>query len=382
MGLRRTDFSTTWLPIPSGFLLADKNAYFWVLPYKADSSKEIIIQGRYPLCRYISFSAHTGANSITTAYDQIIMPDLGCTNPFLPNADFNATNRDYTLKISFTDPPDKNHPYTPSPENNTLYVGSSTTLPDNIGFIVYRLYVPSDKTNDTGGVGLPTVLIQDLTSRELHPITSINEVLLGFQIENSSILKNIELFHPPSMIQITQEEMPLGFNDLNWSIQPQGVVPVKSLLSVYIYTFIRNDPTMLLYIKWKTPTFPDTFHKKDISGTENMRYWGLSFGTLLNQTTHYSIADYEVTTLDNIAKVVVSFGASRPSFVTPENGFTWIDLSGLNPDLLIYRNSLSGGFPFTSSGLPESSPVGHSLGSYLPIGKYLPAKAIFHEDFS
>jgi hypothetical protein len=86
---------------------------------------------------------------------------------------------------------------------------------------------------------------------------------------------------------------------------------------VYIYTFIRK----LLFIRWKAPTFPDTFHDKDITGFENMRYWSMSIGRLLGMKTVLSIADHQTVIKDRYVNLVVGFGSPRPSFVTTENGF-------------------------------------------------------------
>lgn len=61
---------------------------------------------------------------IATASDQVLIPNPRSINPFLPGADWNSDNRNYTLKIRFTAPPQGSEHFVPAAGNNTFYAGT------------------------------------------------------------------------------------------------------------------------------------------------------------------------------------------------------------------------------------------------------------------
>ena len=46
-----------------------------------------------------------------------------------------------------------------------------------------------------------------------------------------------------------------------------------------IPNLLQRDPGQLLFIRWKAPTFPNTYHNIGITGTEEVRYWSMTFVT-------------------------------------------------------------------------------------------------------
>ncbi|EOR25255.1 hypothetical protein A500_10275 [Clostridium sartagoforme AAU1] len=91
-----------WIQHPSDSLLmlGDFNANYYVFPYEVNPDIVIVIKGKFPYSRYMSFTlAGQLDNVITTASDKMLIPDSGSTNPFLPCADWNADNRNYTIKL-------------------------------------------------------------------------------------------------------------------------------------------------------------------------------------------------------------------------------------------------------------------------------------------
>lgn len=107
-----------------------------------------------------------------------------------------------------------------------------------------------------------------------------------------------------------------------------------------------------------------------------MRYWSMSFVTPIGLLAFYTISDYQ-TIIDKMGYVnlVISFGAPRPSGVTPENGFTWVGASHLPlvPLFLIYRNNqISPNFPYTAKNVLKNEIVSpQEMGEYYPCGKYV-----------
>ena len=97
-----------WIHQPSNSLLmlGDFNANYYVFPYEVDTDIEIVIKGQFPYARYMSFTLAGQIDTvIATAPDRVLIPDPGSTNPFLPGANWNADNRNYTVKIRFNAPP-------------------------------------------------------------------------------------------------------------------------------------------------------------------------------------------------------------------------------------------------------------------------------------
>jgi len=167
--------------------------------------------------------------------------------------------------------------------------------------------------------------------------------------------------------------------DLTWS--RIGVIATRilqpDLNTIYIVSDkIQKDPGKLLYIHWKAPTFPDTYHNIGILGNEDMRYWSMMFVSRAGLLGLYTLGDFQ-TVIDKkgYVNLVISFGAQRPSCVTTENGFNWLDLSHLPivPLYIFYRNNqVAEDFPYSARNVPLGQIVPPEvMGKYYPCGKYV-----------
>jgi len=368
-----------WIHEPSdGFLiLGDYNCNYNGFPYEVDSDIEIVIKGKFPYARYMSFTVRGEADRpIVSVPDRDLTPDPGSTNPFLPGADWNADNRNYTLRIRFTAPPKGSNHFVPEAGNNTIYAG---TFPDGSrnrqGIIVLRIYVPSIGYDKTGGVGLPEITYCSPTKDKRHTknIETFNQTAFFENPLNSK--NNYDKYKQYS----STNKMDNGQNcDLTWrtlGIGTEFLSPDPN--TVYIISDqIQRDPGKLLFIRWKAPTFPDTYQNIGILGNEDMRYWSMSFITRVGLLGLYTLGDFQaIIDKKGYVNLVISFGASRPSFVTTENGFTWIDTSHLPlvPFSLFYRNNqVSQGFPYTAKDISEGQMVPPKImGEYYPCAKYV-----------
>lgn len=152
-----------WIYQPSNsfYFTADQNASYYFFPYEVDPKNDIVIKGRYPYARYFSFHI-TGIpflQFVGSVLGRELIPDPGSTNPFLPGADWDATSRNYTLKVRFTAPPEGSNHFLPAAGNNVIYAGSLENGEPNRygGAIFLRIYVPSIGYDQTGGVELPFI---------------------------------------------------------------------------------------------------------------------------------------------------------------------------------------------------------------------------------
>lgn len=366
-------------PFNTFLILGDQNSSFYMFPYESDPETEIVIKGRYPYARYFSFNV-SGVFSLKvgSAVDHEIIPDPGSTNPFLPGANWDAKNRNYTLKIRFTAPPEGSNHFVPGAGNNIIYAGTlENGEPNTHGIFTLRIYVPSIGYDKTGGVGLPLITYCSTRKDKGHA---------GFQNtsqhnNNKQNYKYFEYYNnfnnfASSYIRNNDKLANNHSCDLTWSrLLPTLDQPEAN--TVYtISSQIDRDPCQLLFIRWKSPTFPDTYHNIGIAGDEDMRYWSMSFVTPIGLLAFYTISDYQ-TIIDKMGYVnlVISFGAPRPSGVTPENGFTWVDASHLPlvPLFLIYRNNqISPNFPYTAKNVLKNEIVSpQEMGEYYPCGKYV-----------
>lgn len=165
-----------WIHQPSNtyLVLGDYNASYNIFPYEVDPATEVVIKGQYPYARYFSFNIAGEFNlAVTSVVDRQILPDPGSTNPFLPGANWDAKNRNYTLKIRFTAPPEGSSHFVPGSGNNIIYAGTlANGAPNKRGFIIYRVYVPSIGYDSTGGVGLPIITYCPSKKGERHQTTN------------------------------------------------------------------------------------------------------------------------------------------------------------------------------------------------------------------
>ncbi|WMJ80649.1 hypothetical protein RBU49_17890 [Clostridium sp. MB40-C1] len=368
-----------WIHQPSNSLLmlGDFNANYYVFPYEVDPDIEIVIKGQFPYARYMSFTLSGQLdNVIVTAPDRMLIPDPGSTNPFLPGANWNADNRNYTIRIRPTAPPQNSEHFVPEAGNNTFYAGTlKDGTPNKFGLIGFRIYVPSIGYDKTGGVGLPKITY--CAAKKDCKNTSIS-VTVNKITQPENPLNPANVFMKETSFQRCRDVV--GQNcDLIWS--RIGIIATRilqpDLNTVYtISDQIKRTADKLLFIRWKAPTFPDTYHNIGILGNENMRYWSMSFITRVGLLGLYTLSDFQ-TVIDKkgYVNLVISFGASRPPCVTTRNGFTWIDASKLPlvPLNLFYRNNqVSQGFPYTAKNVPEGQIVPPEvMGEYYPCGKYV-----------
>jgi hypothetical protein len=368
-----------WIQQPSNSLLmlGDFNANYYIFPYSVDPDIEIVIKGEFPYARYISFTLTGQLDTvIVTAPDQALIPDPGNTNPFLPGANWNATNRKYTIKIRSTAPPQGSSHFVAEAGNNTFYAGTlKDGSPNTLGLIGYRIYVPSIGYDKTGGVGLPTITYCAAKKEccKTNIAGTIDKTTAYESSTNPANIFNRETC-PQRYCDMTAQNC-----DLTWS--HIGVIATRilqpDLNTVYIISDqLKRDPGKLLFIRWKAPTFPDTYHNIGILGNEDMRYWSMSFITRVGLLNLYTLSDFQaVIDKKGYVNIVISFGAARPPRVTTENGFTWIDASQLPlvPFSLFYRNNqVSQSFPYSAKNVAEGQIVPPEvMGEYYPCGKYV-----------
>jgi hypothetical protein len=135
----------------------DTNTTYWFMPIDTSRWKSVVIQGIYPNARFFNFATYGPRGLlIDTLFDSDIVPDSGGNNPFTMATGSGSVNASYTVKIGSSN----------LGSANFLSVGSN-----RLAFLVYRVIVPDQRLDRSGGVGVPavTLVAQDGTERRLRP---------------------------------------------------------------------------------------------------------------------------------------------------------------------------------------------------------------------
>jgi hypothetical protein len=352
-----------WTRAPSGaqLVLGNLIATCYDFPFECDANNEIVITGDYPHARYMSFTVSGASGSvISSVFDQEIEPDPGNQNPFVPDGDWDAAKRRYTLMIRFTSPPGPGR-FSPGAGCNVLYADSCTCSEPVTGVITYCVYAPGIGYDAQGGAGLPDI--------NCRIYSSIEEAELpAFGIKGAAEQLSDEICET----SIPQERLRSRKSDIEW-IRSGNLIPNTVDMKSSV---LDRSPGKLLYLHWKAPRVPDTWHDVGLSGQEELRCWSMTFTAADSGSALKTISDFE-TIVDQFGYVslVVGFGAKRPVFVTPQNGYTWVNLSG-QPHVqvsIVYQNTLiSPSFHFTAKDVPVECPVPPwIMGEYYPCGNYV-----------
>jgi hypothetical protein len=149
LALTRTDPATVNAAFP------DEGAVYYSSGYQAVPGTRIRIAGDFPHARYMSFNVYDAAQRPLDALADVqIAAASGSVNPFAAGADRTAATRHYDAFIDFGPIPEQRAP-------NTLYAGTGQNGAPNFGgTFIYRIYVPDEGRDATGGVGLPTVTLE------------------------------------------------------------------------------------------------------------------------------------------------------------------------------------------------------------------------------
>jgi hypothetical protein len=371
-------FVAEWkMEFPGSVGFADLHANYPGHYFKVDPSLEMVIQGEYPHCRYFSLVAYDAANlAIAALHDSEIAPDPGSVNPFLPGADWNASQRRYTVIVRFTPPPAGEGPAVvrggQAARGNIVYAGlQADGKPNPAGLLAYRRYLPSQGYDVKGGVPMPLVYYRRVADGTLvKPMSPARERMKTYGLILPELRKALAELKSAKQ-KLKSEPTPAGLDQaLVWRRSPQAFA--ENPETVYLVARVKPEPGQVLVLRWKAPTFPDTFHGRGLTGREDVRYWSMCFASA-RTITKFSLADAEaVIGADGYVNFVVGFGAKRPARATAENGYTWVDLKGKPISYLLYRNMVpSSDFHHLANQVPAGEAVTDQIGEYLPKGRWI-----------
>src|SRR5271166_2017058 len=335
----------------------DTNTTYWFMPIDTSLWSSIVIQGTYPEARAFNFTSYNSKGSfIGTISDSQIAPDPDSTNPFTA-AMANRPNN-YTVTVG------------------TSGIGSSNVLDvgeNRLVFIVYRVIVPNQGLDRSGGVGVPAVrfVARDGSVLQPRPCPFANAessfgnmipvlIASGFS-DAAGFLQNI--------LTAADQRTSIGGSCVAAPSSgptplPFGSAPGTSFFPDPLATYLQTSNVCyqsqeIIVVRGRAFVYPNTYlggsvFQPAFDGRVQVRYWSMCNN---DAAFPYPVlgcqADFE-TKLDEQQSYtyVVSNDPAPPAWL-PEDA-TWLPWGATNiPITLIFRVFLPQGSPFLSSYHPQ-----------------------------
>ena len=333
----------------------DTAANYWLLSYVAVPGARLRIDGRYPDARYFSLTVQDAAQiTLGSLRDEHLEPNAGEVNPFRNRRARPATGT-YTAFIDFGARPAP--PATPAA--NTFYAGRTLEgEPNPGGTLVYRVYVPTDGDDRTGGVGLPRVTLEgaavelqfarcdalppdvggpgnDVTNTGDRPAVLPNPAPLNRDYDRPDFVR----IHSGQFTDPVVNSLPDGIRS---AVPRRKGVPLANADFPYLRSNITRAKGEVVVVRFRAPTFPDTARGQSVVGRHETRYWSLCNHSAVEEsglrttgclTDHLTPADRH-----GWVRVVVSDPAHRPdAVIVPAAGVHWLPWGVYNNDMMLYR---------------------------------------------
>lgn len=380
----------------------DTAATYWAISYDLAPGEVLALQGTFPAARYASFASYGpvgGAIDVLT--DRDIQPDRGSTNPFAaardrPDGEDGTGRRDrYTVVLSaeetHEDRPNMigarpNRDSAPLPtssdrattatsapdadqvpdEANRLGSGleadaSGGQAPDVVsGTVLYRVYLPDDPGDRTGGAGLPDVAVV-APDGERHPVRTCDSP--GPSARSRELVENHERPTrpaPPEPIFARPR-----VSEANLFPNPDNT---------YIGAIASYRRGRIVVVEGTAPTVPDPTRGRPVGSGEQLRYWSLCTNEYRKPYPVTDCAADSDVLVDDDGRYtfVISTPEDRPANATAADGVTWLDWGSTEVDnLLLLRQMLADRtFAEAATNVAPGTLAASAMGRYAPEAAY------------
>ena len=377
-------------------LYPDRYATYWSANLNIPPGGAVLLRGRYPHARYMSFNLYNPRlEPLDALADVEINPLPGAVQPFAVNAQRAAEPRDYEIQIIAALRPDD--PALRAP--NTLYsfqaVGAQP-VPGPQATVLYRIYVEDAGYDLSGGVGLPQVVLRYASGQEVTGTEACSAMELAPAVPAADSLNTLNpATEVPANTAAFEYLQWLKFFDLQGSqanrfnATPAGQAFrttfgnstsnaggfASNVHNNYVYSTLSQSLGEVVAIEARFPQAPRTRNHVALMQGGDLRYWSLCTYDANSQRYFDCLYDEQVTrNAGQRAIVVVSRPADRPQNATPACGVTWLNWGPLSLSLLIYRHMLpEPGFAHAIQAIP-GPPGEHEeavMGDYFPYGQHL-----------
>ncbi len=411
----------------------DLNALYFQMYFKVDPRYQLIVLGTFPNARYFSISLYDAHSAFAQSIgDSNIVPlTSGFTNPYQPGVSFvggqkfsvpinlggtpgttetGCSMNGYNAAINSLDGTQR-HPgmdwnsdaglFRTYPNFATHVVDTAQhTNPNTAGVVMIRAYLDITQPNYNTS---PHIIVRDVASGCAYPAAyALNtlKIVTGSAAVGGPWLDSAQghahNFYETQYLPQLCYSAPAPPNQAEWSRQPEYVAGASPDAAYIVSTVPQGLPARLasagevLRIRFRTPTTPPTpcTNGCSRSGDEQLRYMSMSF-LVGGGTTIASLADTAFTKdVNGDVTIVVGTGATIPSWITPANGYTFLDLTALpnyrQLSLLDMRHiSPAGNFNCAGQFVPyrtAAETATYSLmGEYMPVVDYPDAASLPHQ---
>jgi hypothetical protein len=341
----------SWTQATGNTAYPDTSATYWTVRFPVVTGGHLTIAGTFPHARYMSFNSYQGASAYDVVEDDILVPNGGALNPF-QNGNPRGGTVSYDMTVAF-----KNKPA--SPASNTLYTGASSTSGNSV---IYRVYVPDEGQDDTGGVGVPAVTFYAPAGTQLPPECT-NNTYHGHTTATPDTVRPATATptNPPTWVKATGND---SYGNLD---------------NAYLSAPINPKFGQVLVIYAEAPTFPATYQgETTFDGDTQLRYWSMCENNPVTTGVIDCSPDY-LTTVPSSNYYTFVVSKTQPTNATAACGVTWLPWGSVQTGLLILRNMLPSS-SFTQS-IQDAQP-GHlqqDMGSYFPSAAYVKTVAAFEK---
>ena len=326
----------------------DANVFYWAATFTMPEDVELYLDGDFPLARYMSIISYDGrGRPLESLADYLIEPEKDSINPFINSNSRIDKNRAYKIQVL------NNSPVTDRETGKISKISSYNTLNapsygPNQQLIIYRVYLPDNKTGPLGGVNLPQLkVIKDgktYAGNDACKILNASQNL-AITIDAAGI--------PPMMYRelASQTDKPETWpakNPPEWYIQMdrQSLIGIytgefnnkaprstggffPNLDNHYLRTIINRKYGKVVLLKAKAPLTPKTYNSNPTYKENELRYWSVcsnqSFG---NTRVNDCLFDEEIPLDKNgYFTIFVSRLKDRPRNANKECGYAWLPMA-------------------------------------------------------
>ena len=326
----------------------DANVFYWAATFKMPEDVELYLDGDFPLARYMSIISYDGrGRPLESLADYLIEPEKDSINPFINSNSRIDKNRAYKIQVL------NNSPVTDRETGKISKISSYNTLNapsygPNQQLIIYRVYLPDNKTGPLGGVNLPQLkVIKDgktYSGNDACKILNASQNL-AITIDAAGI--------PPMMYRelASQTDKPETWpakNPPEWYIQMdrQSLIGIytgefnnkaprstggffPNLDNHYLRTIINRKYGKVVLLKAKAPLTPKTYNSNPTYKENELRYWSVcsnqSFG---NTRVNDCLFDEEIPLDKNgYFTIFLSRLKDRPRNANKECGYAWLPMA-------------------------------------------------------
>ncbi|MDQ3876742.1 MAG: hypothetical protein M3290_00090 [Actinomycetota bacterium] len=359
----------------------DTSATYWMAHFPYAAGGELTIRGRYPDVRYFSFHVYDEAQRpVDSIADYEIRPDVG-GNPFVTKTTHPGR---YTVHVEFA--PRPRHP-----ASNTIYAGAMQSgTPNPGGFLIYRIYIPTDPKEPTGGVPLPTITLRSPAGDASLALGRCDPVppkapghAVNKHVRESNYQKVGPQFFPvPGAHDPPRFERFFGTDQAAWDSAPDNpVTPDKPFFKggflsneqvAYLFTRTSRQFGDILVVHAKAPSFPDTRRGVSVVSHRDVRYWSVCQNEGATQRVVACSPDYQTAIRNGHFTIVISDPKDRPTNADRAHGITWLPWGGAYYDgVVIYRYMLPAAtFDEAIQRIRPHDDPADVMGAYMPIAGY------------